>query len=108
VVTAFERGRPHRSFLITCSPKVTFSISKVFIALFPGFKKNVMQTCCSLLLHFLGMPESQMEQHTLVHDMARLYLTITYATGLFELGNDSTDSTFFMVYLTVLSIAQTA
>jgi len=72
---------------VVCSPESTFNILEVH-HFFPHFK-----TCCSLKSAiFLGMPKSQVEQHT--HVLNKILLTLTHATALFQAWTDLPDSTW--------------
>lgn len=66
---------------IVCSPKATLNTWEFSVSFSSDHK--LMQVHCSSL-PFLGTPKSQIEQHTLVLN----YSAVTYATVLFQAGND--------------------
>jgi len=66
---------------IVCSPKATLNIWEFSISFSP--KHKLMQVHSSSL-PFPGTPKSQVEQHTLVLN----YSVVTYATVIFQAGND--------------------
>jgi hypothetical protein len=55
--TAFELGIPFKPYVLPtfCSPKATFNISDVFIALSPRLEQNLKQALFFEVRHFLVM-----------------------------------------------------